>query len=498
MCLLIEILSFKPDWHRMNIEEYIAWYKKRYRHTSSAYAIAAFVIADFIAIMLCIGAGFFIVNLVDRHFINFKSFVMYWVYLPFFLVVYSFFRLYPGFMLSPPEQIRNFFIANAICFIGIAISIAVETDGRSYIAIAFLVSLLFASFVLPLSRRLVVSVALSKMRFWRIPAVIFGGDNEKTRQVIDDLQENIFYGYAPAVIVSRDGSSWREYRDVPVLIPHDGEERLCKELKIKMAIILTTSRHSEEDIGLMRKTLSSFRYNIVIPDMAGINAVTMTTREIGGIIGFLTIHFLTRWTNRALKRALDLAVITVSAPITLIVMIVTACVIKATSPGPVFFRHKRLGKGGKPIAVLKFRTMYPDAEERLDELLKSNPSYMEEWQKYQKITDDPRVTPIGRFLRKTSLDELPQIWNIIKGEMSLIGPRPVTEAEAGKYGDSFDYVFSVKPGLSGLWQVSGRSDVDYDERITLDSYYIQNWSIWMDIWLIARTLFVVISGKGAR
>ena len=482
----------------MNIEEYVTWYKKRYRHTSSAYSIVAFVVVDFIAIMLCIGSGFFIVNLVDRSLINFKSFVMYWVYLPFFLVVYSLFRLYPGFMLSPPEQIRNFFVANAICFIGIAISIAVETDGRSYIATAFLVALLFASFALPLARRLIVSVVLSKMRFWRIPAAIFGDDDERTRQVIDDLQENIFYGYAPAVIISRGGSSWSEYHDVPVLSSTEGEERLCTELKIKMAIIITASRRSEEDIALMRKTLAAFRYNIVVPEMAGVSAVTMTTREIGGIISFLTTHLLTRMTNRALKRALDISLIILSAPVTLIMMLATACVIKITSPGPVFFRHKRLGKGGKPIKVLKFRTMYPDAEQRLDELLRNNPIYMEEWQKYQKLTDDPRITSAGRFLRKMSLDELPQIWNILKGEMSLIGPRPVTAEEAAKYGDSFDYVFSVKPGLSGLWQVSGRSDVDYGERITLDSYYIQNWSIWMDIWLIARTIFVVLSGKGAR
>ncbi len=482
----------------MDIDEYVAWYKERYRHTSTAYSIIAFVIADFIAIMLCIGAGFFVVNLVDRHFINFKSFVMYWVYLPFFLIVYSLFRLYPGFMLSMPEQIRNFFIANAICFIGIAISIAVETDGRSYIAIAFIIALLFAAFALPISRRLVVRAVLSKMKFWRIPAVIFGSDNEKTRQVVDDLLENIFYGYIPAVIISRDGSAWKEYHGVPVLSTEGGEERLCKELKIKMVVILTQSIRSEADIPLMRKTLANFRYNIVIPDMSGINTVSMTTREIGGIIGFSITHYLTRASNRALKCACDLAVLVVSAPITFLVMLVTALVIKATSPGPVFFRHKRLGRNGKPISVLKFRTMYPDAEERLAGLLASNPAYREEWSKYQKLTDDPRVTPFGKFLRKTSIDELPQIWNILKGEMSLIGPRPVTEEEAAKYGDSFDYVFSVKPGLSGLWQVSGRSDVDYDERISLDSYYIQNWSIWMDIWLIARTIFVVLSGKGAR
>ena len=141
--------------------------------------------------------------------------------------------------------------------------------------------------------------------------------------------------------------------------------------------------------------------------------------------------------------------------------------------------------------------MYADSQERLRHILETDPKMAEEWERNRKFTDDPRVTKIGKFLRKTSLDEIPQIWNIIKGDMSFVGPRPVTNEELEKYSDAADYVLSVTPGLSGMWQTSGRSDTGYEERISLDSYYIQNWSIWLDIWIIVKTIWIVLVGKGA-
>ncbi len=482
----------------MDIENYISWYTKRYRHTSSVYSVISFIISDFITIMLCIGAGFFIVNLVDFHYINFKSFVTYWVYLPFFLVIYNIFKLYPGFMLSPSEQIKNFVIANGICFGAIAISIAVETDGRSYVSMGFILGFVFSTFSLPLSRNISVSKFFAKTKLWGLPAVIYGEDNERTRQVVDSMLKTPRLGYVPAVIVSIKPSSWEEYKGIPVLKSIKESIRLNTDLHIKMAVVIHSSDSDESFKKLMQTTLSKFRYNIIIPNMNYLDTITMSPRDIDGIIGFSTTHYLTRITNRIRKRSMDLFLLIAGSVIAIPAMIIIAVIIKASSPGPVFFKHNRIGQNGKKIKVLKFRSMFPDADKKLKEILDSNPVYREEWEKYQKLTDDPRITPIGKFLRKTSLDELPQIWNILKGEMSFIGPRPVTAEEVPKYGESFDYVFSVKPGLSGMWQVSGRSDVDYDERISLDSYYIQNWSIWMDIWLIAKTIFVILSGKGAR
>jgi lipopolysaccharide/colanic/teichoic acid biosynthesis glycosyltransferase len=145
----------------------------------------------------------------------------------------------------------------------------------------------------------------------------------------------------------------------------------------------------------------------------------------------------------------------------------------------------------------KFRTMVENAEQLLEEHLAKNPQLREEWDNTHKLRQDPRVTRIGRILRRTSLDELPQIWNVLRGEMSLVGPRPVVSAEVEKYGESFDFYRAVRPGITGLWQVSGRSDTSYSERVALDVRYVRHWSVWLDIYLLARTFRVVFRGSGA-
>jgi Undecaprenyl-phosphate galactose phosphotransferase WbaP len=194
---------------------------------------------------------------------------------------------------------------------------------------------------------------------------------------------------------------------------------------------------------------------------------------------------------------MDLGIGLIAGIIALPFSLIIALIIKATSPGPVFYGHVRIGRGGKKFKLLKVRSMVVDADRRVDELLAAHPEYRKEWEENRKIKDDPRITSFGKFLRKTSLDELPQIVNVLRGEMSLVGPRPVTDEERVNYGDDFDRIFSVRPGISGLWQVSGRSQTSYTERITFDSYYMQSWSIWLDLWVLYKTIGVVLRGKGA-
>lgn len=166
--------------------------------------------------------------------------------------------------------------------------------------------------------------------------------------------------------------------------------------------------------------------------------------------------------------------------------------IKLDSPGPAIFAHKRYGKGGKFINVYKFRSMYKNAEEMLKKL---TPEQKKEWEENFKLKDDPRITKVGKFLRKTSLDELPQFLNVLKGDMSLVGPRPIVEKELEKYGKYADKFLSVKPGLTGLWQVSGRSDVTYEERVRLDMEYIDNRSIIYDFKIILKTFIIIFTKK---
>ena len=168
-----------------------------------------------------------------------------------------------------------------------------------------------------------------------------------------------------------------------------------------------------------------------------------------------------------------------------------------TSTGPAFFGHKRIGQHGKQFKAWKFRSMYTNSDELLAEHLAKNPDARDEWERDHKLKNDPRVTRIGNYLRKLSLDELPQVWNVLLGEMSLVGPRPIVEKEVKKYGQVFKQYISVKPGITGLWQVSGRNDIGYDQRVQLDLFYVRHWSPWMDLYILGRTVITLICGKGA-
>jgi len=191
--------------------------------------------------------------------------------------------------------------------------------------------------------------------------------------------------------------------------------------------------------------------------------------------------------NRA-KRAFDVTVVTVTSPLWGTAVLVLAGLVRMTSRGPAFYRHERVGRSGRPIGCLKLRTMVVDADARLAELLASDPALAEEFALTFKLKTDPRVTRIGRLLRRTSLDELPQLVNVLRGEMSLVGPRPITEEEMRRYGQYMPIVLSARPGMTGLWQVSGRNDVSYATRVALDVQYAFGQSLGGDLTILARTV----------
>jgi len=179
-------------------------------------------------------------------------------------------------------------------------------------------------------------------------------------------------------------------------------------------------------------------------------------------------------------------------------IVVLSLLIRLDSPGPAIFSQYRVGKKGKTFKCYKFRTMSNNAEEKLVELINGNDDIRREWQVVWKIKDDPRVTRLGKFLRATSLDELPQLVNVLKGEMSLVGPRPVTQEEINKYyKDAAELCFSLPPGITGLWQVSGRSNTSYEYRIALDSWYVRNWNLWLDFVILFKTIKAVLKKEGA-
>ncbi|MEM6392815.1 MAG: sugar transferase [Planctomycetota bacterium] len=198
-----------------------------------------------------------------------------------------------------------------------------------------------------------------------------------------------------------------------------------------------------------------------------------------------------------LKRTIDLLLVLLSLPITLPLLVLTALAVACTSRGPVLYRHRRLGLHGRPFHMLKFRTMRPDADQLLAQHLDAHPEDWDHWRATHKLPNDPRLTRVGRWLRRLSLDELPQLVNVLRGEMSLVGPRPIVEDELACYGREAAVLHRVRPGLTGLWQVSGRHNLTFRRRVALDAAYVRDWSLRLDLLILARTARAVVTARGS-
>ncbi|MBQ8679115.1 MAG: undecaprenyl-phosphate galactose phosphotransferase WbaP [Treponema sp.] len=473
----------------MTNEEYKKFFKKNFWRTSSFTSGAAFMLVDALVVMLCIGISFFIINLINTSWINFRSFVNYWIYLPPMMAVFYAAGLYPGLVYPPADEVKKFGICSFFVFVGIALSITVEdADDKWPIVTALILATPFALILLPAAREFARTV-FSKQKWFGVPAVIYVSGNSGD-VIIERLLKRQDLGYKPGMIVDSKALIPGEKFGIPLYPPTPETSSLIKSFDIKVAILCDYDR----DTTYIN---SNFRYTIQIPRINDISTISTNVRDFGGILGFSSTHNLTKPISLFWKRFIDLFLLLISSPVVLPVVLIVSLIVKISSPGPVFYGHKRTGKNGKEFKCWKFRSMVIDADKQLEKILAENPEMRAEWEKDRKFTNDPRVTKIGKILRKTSIDEIPQFFNILTGEMSFIGPRPVTEPELKKYGNKAQIILSVQPGLSGMWQISGRSDTGYEERVTLDSYYIQNWSVWLDIWIIIKTVYVVLRGKGA-
>ncbi|MDR2517507.1 MAG: undecaprenyl-phosphate galactose phosphotransferase WbaP [Spirochaetaceae bacterium] len=479
----------------MDLAQFDTWYRIRYHNTSSFLIGCTIIISDLVGAMLSFGAGFFMVNLYDLSAINFRSFVTYWPYLPVFVLLFWMFRLYPGISLAPAEELRHIGTASFIAHGGIIFSRYIEDKEFDAISVAFIISFIF-SMVIFLLCRSITHMLLRRARIRGIPAVVYGSGNFG-RQMIDQILENSRVGYVPAVILDSTPESGDAYQGIPILHDLSLGPELIKKYKIKMAIIATSEFSQKELTRLLNFSLSAFRYSVLVPDFVSITNIWMSVRDFHGLLGFAAANKLRMGWNLVFKRAFDISIVILGGVVIFPFLLIIALLIKLGSRGPALYKHARLGKNGKSIMVYKFRSMVTDADKKLREMLSENENLRKEWEEGYKLKNDPRITPIGRWIRKTSIDEFPQILNVLKGEMSLVGPRPVTAGEAEKYGEHFGRIFSIKPGMTGLWQVSGRSDTDYNERISYDSYYLQSWSVWLDLWILYKTVGVVLRGKGA-
>jgi Undecaprenyl-phosphate galactose phosphotransferase WbaP len=231
--------------------------------------------------------------------------------------------------------------------------------------------------------------------------------------------------------------------------------------------------------------------------MDSIGGASIMPYDLQGVLGLEVRRDFFKRRNRWMKSGINYIITALCLPFLLPVFAVISLVIWLDSPGSVFFSHKRIGYQGKQFTMWKFRTMVKDADHLLSDYLKTNLNLQVEWEEHHKLKDDPRVTRVGKFLRRTSLDELPQFWNVLKGDMSLVGPRPIVADEIKNYGDAFRMYQKVKPGMTGLWQVKGRNNSPYKNRVALDQYYVRHWSLWLDVIILLETVYTVLMKIGA-
>jgi Undecaprenyl-phosphate galactose phosphotransferase WbaP len=237
----------------------------------------------------------------------------------------------------------------------------------------------------------------------------------------------------------------------------------------------------------------------LVPAMEGLPVVGLRQHHFFShdFVMLVSRNNLARPFSRALKAAFDQLVAAVLVLLFAPLLLTLALLVRSDG-GPAFYRHRRIGAAGRSFGCMKFRTMAVDADTVLDHLLATDPAAAAEWAATQKLRDDPRVTRLGQFLRRSSLDELPQLFNVLRGEMSLVGPRPIVPAEVVRYGDEIEYYYETKPGLTGLWQVSGRSDTSYQRRVRLDVWYVRNWTLWHDVAILIKTIPAVFLQRGAQ
>ncbi|MDR0402595.1 MAG: sugar transferase, partial [Treponema sp.] len=418
----------------MNLTEYGAWYRKRYRRTSSVRYTTFMIIADLTALMLSFGVGFFLVNLYDKSALNFRSFVSYGPYLPIFILVFWIAgRLYPGAAQAPAEELRRFTETSAIVHGGIIISRYIEDLEFDAISAAFIVSFIFSILILLICRSLMRSL-LFVTRLGSIPAVIFGGGTTG-RIIIDRLLQSKTAGYMPVLVLDDDPEVGDEYRGVPIIHDTNLGPEIAARFHIRMALVALPELSKKYLSVLINNSVSAFRYHVIMP--AVFTNTGMSVRDFGGILGIASTNRLNMFWNLWIKRLFDIVLVLTGGTIILPVLLITALLVKLSSPGPVLYSHARIGRGGRRFNAYKFRSMCIDADERLEALLESNPLLREEWAANHKLKDDPRITPVGKLLRRVSLDEFPQLINILKGDMSLVGPRPIVDAEIKKYGEHF-------------------------------------------------------------
>jgi Undecaprenyl-phosphate galactose phosphotransferase WbaP len=297
--------------------------------------------------------------------------------------------------------------------------------------------------------------------------------------------------------VRRETAHFAQVEGVPIIGRLDLAPVLAQRLGIQTAVVAENDLHAADLADITEGAGGTFKTVIVVPELFGVEYLGDPTRNLGGVLGIEIRRPILSPLPTLTKRMVDVVLTVLGGLCILPLLALIALAIAIDSPGPIVYRQIRLGLNGRRFETLKFRTMYGDGEQRLQQVLNDDPRLRAEYEQFHKLTVDSRITRVGRFLRKYSLDELPQIYNVLVGDMSLVGPRPYLERELPEMDGQECIALRVRPGITGLWQVSGRSNLTFDEMVMLDIYYAENWSLALDLRIMLRTIPTVLFSEGA-
>lgn len=469
--------------------------------TSMKYRLSQLIllISDFIFLILILKLSIFLRLKIFTVFFILPPIIksyhpLYFIIIPTYVIVFAYQKLYSK-TFPYWEEVKTIIKSAVISLIIILSALFIFKLSQTYSRIVIITHTVLMIFLFPIIRTYIKKLLYKYDMLIRKAIIIGSGKTAEETYKSFTEDKNLCYKIAGFI----DDTDKKEILGHKI---HKGINKI--EAYIKNAhitdVIIAKDDITCSETELINKIQHKTSNIILIPDIRGIGIYGSEIKYFFGkqLFGFEIKNNLSNPLTYITKRIIDyifgLIIFVLISPL----MVLISLIIKFSTEGPVIYSHKRIGKKGKEFNCYKFRTMYIDADEKLKEILAKDPEKKKEWETYWKLKDDPRVTRIGNFLRKTSLDELPQIFNVLKGEMSLVGPRPVIQKEIDEYyKENSYYYFMVPPGITGLWQVSGRSETSYEYRVSLDSWYVKNWNLWLDIVILLKTVKAVIKREGA-
>ncbi|UCC38819.1 MAG: sugar transferase [Candidatus Aminicenantes bacterium] len=395
------------------------------------------------------------------------------------------------------EDTKHLLRAVTVSFILMTVLVFVSRQyiffSRAVVVLTWVLSLaIFPLFRLSMKR------ILAKVGLWSKKVIILG-TKDMARFVAQEIKRNHLLGYQVLGFLTEDTSkTGKKTAGIEILGGLNEVEKWSRQLGVRDVIIALPEFSQNELINIIENCEGFAETIRIVPSIGSLFTLGVVVENMGDVSTLSVTRNLVKPFNILVKTGFEFIFATIVSLLLLPVFLIVALAIKIDSRGPIIFVQERLGKRSKRFKFYKFRSMYVDADLRLERFLKDNPRARKEWEKYQKIkVNDPRVTRVGKVIRRYSLDELPQLFNFFKRNMNLVGPRPYMPREIEKIGTRDQIITRVKPGITGLWQVRGRNILPFYERLLLDEYYIRNWSLWMDIVILLKTIDVFITQEGA-